>query len=232
MLTEQEVLQFIKTRLGVPYTKIELFDEDIMNYIKTFTLKEFSIHYPTVITYRYPEHSDYIQQQNARHYKIFVESDRKLVDIRKVYGQRLQGNVIPTPNPDQVLNYMLDEKNQNLLGDFGGLTFSYKFEHPNDLYFMGQGTPGQFTIELELQHNFETIPAKMESFFLELCLAEAKIIIGAARDNLETIQTDLGPIQINKELKGDGEQKKQELIQKLEENTWAGTVFEWGGIPQ
>ena len=46
MLNKSLVLNYVKKRLGFPYTIIELSDEDIMEYINLYTIPIFSKYFP------------------------------------------------------------------------------------------------------------------------------------------------------------------------------------------
>ena len=46
MLNEQRVLAYIKDNLAFPFMHLELTDEKIMEYVKDYTLREFSYYVP------------------------------------------------------------------------------------------------------------------------------------------------------------------------------------------
>jgi len=46
MLNPDRVLKFVKTNLGFPFHQIEKPDEEILDYIKEFTIREFSYYAP------------------------------------------------------------------------------------------------------------------------------------------------------------------------------------------
>jgi hypothetical protein len=48
MLNQSRVLNYIKKELGFPFHQIELEDDKIMEYVKEYSLREFSYYIPEV----------------------------------------------------------------------------------------------------------------------------------------------------------------------------------------
>ncbi|MGB4206062.1 MAG: hypothetical protein WBJ84_10655, partial [Bacteroidales bacterium] len=80
-------------------------------------------------------------------------------------------------------------------------------------------------------HDLRRIPNALKSEFMDLALAEIKVIIGSIRNmyGQGQISTPFGEINLNGDmLKQEGDDLKREILEKLEEHSLPPVVIDIG----
>jgi len=217
MITESDVLFYIKSKLGYPYTKIELLDEDFLNYINKFTMKTFSVLAPDEALLRVNDFDNVVRLEGNMSCEIFDPTGREILRLVKVYtGTTMPAHYVVSNDVDGLMNYLMGLKMSKMSGQWNIHEISYTFKHPNIIHFHGR-YPTEGVIHYQRMHTFESIPVILDEYFLDLCLADAMILLGAIRDNVRSIDTQVGTIEINSDFRDRGETLRREVTETLRE---------------
>jgi len=238
MLNWNTVLKYIKNRLSLPSSFIELNDDQIRDCIITKTIPEFSQYYPdqeytTVL----------VNNQNYRHefrknwFYFFDEENLDIYGIKECYAgleqEALTGHPLYEPMTFSSMPWWsLDVFKSRFLAPFTRFNYTFKFQHPNLIQVL-PGIDANFAIlyEREQPHDLSRIPNSLKGKFMDLCLAETKIVIGSIRNmyGQGQIITPFGEINLNGDvIKQEGEDLRRELIEKMEEDSMPSVVIDIG----
>ena len=224
------LIEFIKVKLGVPTNLLELSDEDIRHHIKEHILPHFS---------NYISKKCWIKMDQSH-----LINDDTDPDYNEVFlGLRYR---IPVPENCEIIDvYTIYMKDTSILGDIIGYTYAfldprdtvmwntyhdmvksmtavtdYEFYKPNIIQF---GKTIQyletFILECRIMHtNLSEIPSDVYQEILKpWCLGEIMTIIAAQRSKYENLSTQFGPLPINWErLESKGAEILQEVYSKLD----------------
>ncbi len=241
MLNQSRVLDYIKMNLGFPYNPLELNDDEILNYVKSYTIREFSHHIAAVKKINLNLNNPCLKVPNRQNEYYLVEPDNlEILNVSDVYFS--SSNLIFTGHPIMGVfsqadtpAWMLQVENgmqAHLMSDFNK---TWEFTHPNVLRISPiQLNENECTVEIETMHkdDFSTITNEMQYIFMQLALADIQIMIGSMRRRYAStggIKTPFGDIPVDTEILADGRQLKSEIITKLENSSACMNVlFEKG----
>jgi hypothetical protein len=221
MLTETAVLDYIKQNLGHPVMQIEISDDQILNYVKTYTLPYFSRYKPLrqYITINLAEHPEL--KINETTFKIPQDDDHELITII---------DVIPPQSAFMIANYPINpfpswaHLPDHLLNITRALTqykyslfnFSWRFLRPDKLQVLPKLGQDWFVILGAFVHSFDTIPVDWERHFLELALADIYDYIASLRIKYQNYSTPYGDINLNADyFQTKASEKRQAVLEKL-----------------
>jgi len=225
MLTAQSVLSYVKRMLGYPYSTIEILDDDFISHWKEISLHDFSVLCPEIISIKLND-SNVVERISNKEWLIHDPEGRDIINVHKAYSQNTSGaeygigsipnagNAISFDGFEQVANNMLNAKMGRLGGDFAFDSFITLFEHPNKVIFEGHA-PVNGTLQYKRVHIFESIPVTKYHYIRDLCLADAKILLGAVRKNMSSIPTPIGNIEISNDFASEGETLRSKVIEDL-----------------
>jgi len=225
MLTNSDVLEFIKFGLGHPFTEIELLDKDIIYRCKSVVLKRYFSPYVPVYKYLLVNTTDpNVQTGETNRYKIIDPDGAGILDLFDLITDNeiiISSNIMGSQGvgysnlPNWYADYMA-RRTSMLTTNWYTV---YEFIHPMYVDLRPKMTIGnRFMACYEAQHvMFETIPTYRESMFLDLALGYIKKTIGDIRAKYQTIETQFGEVKLNWEtIKTDGVTLWDSTIERLE----------------
>lgn len=234
MLNDNRVISYIKTNLGFPFHTIELTDEQIMEYLRSNTIREFSYYIPEVRKMNL----DIINPASrvpdrANEFYLNEPEGREILNIKDIVfpagnlyamGHPIMGtNTLGGMGSDQAIrNWALDVERAGLIKKYSRFDYTFQFTHPNIVRISPNpldNSSGEITIEYERiqSEDFGGIPNDIQMTFLELCLADMMIVIGRIRKKYGdgNLRTPFGEIPLGSEILDEGKEKKREIIEKL-----------------
>ena len=221
------VLQYIKSNLGVPINMLELSDDEIVEYLQNHTLVEFSNYVPKK-KYYLLEKTDLVDEKIQK-YKL--DTPDYIIDVTKVYTfESMYPSGLNLPSGNKVLDEVLKAKFESMLQSLSP-ALTWRFEQPNYLIFYSQASIDVYLPVLveycTTYQNLNEIPADMYIWFKKLALADIKILLGNTRTKYQ-LATPFGQIANNGEiLKQEGLQERQIIIENLISNVPPDFLLEW-----
>ncbi len=222
MLNDTDVLSYVKTGLGYPLVTIELDDDQLRNIIKLKAIREFSQWVPDIAITKMLT-SDNVEGHNNRFY--FYDNDDAdiigVVDVFAPLGHYMMHGIPLSVGPkayDTLPDYMVNLWRGETAYEYSGSHITFNYIRPNIIeIYAGSLTPEYFIVKYMRSHlpDYSTIPYGLSSLFLDLALAHCKIAIGELRSKYSSYTTTMGEIPINTDLKSDGENLRQRVIEDL-----------------
>jgi hypothetical protein len=226
MLNDGKVLSFVKQNLGFPFMFIELTDDQILDYIKEFTVKEFSYYFPdtNTIGYNLGVESNRVP---GKANEFYIEDDRglEILNIKNIYFSTSSYMMFGHPplgpvSLGELGNWALSVETAGWIKQFSSWDYTHEFKHPNIVRISPTpNSEGWIAIEYERMQpdDFSKIPNDLQHHFLELCLADIMIVVGRARARYAdgNIKTPYGEVPLMGNIFQEGQDKKKEVLDKL-----------------
>lgn len=211
--------------LAFPFQLIEYTDEQILEYVTTFTLREFSYYIPDVVTIGYDlgVAANKVAGKGNEYY-IQDEQGLEILNVANIYfsGSSLYMFGHPPLGPmsfSEIRSWALDTEIAGWTKSLSNWDYTYEFKSPNIVRISPTPTSeGHIAIEYERMHppDLSKIPNDLQMLYSELCLADMMILIGRARKRYgDSLVTPFGNIPISAEIGDEGKEKKSTLIEKL-----------------
>ena len=249
MLNESRVVKYVKANLGFPFQQIEMDDDDIIDYIKEFTLREYSRYMPEVRRLGLDVGNSLFKVPNRENEFYITETEgREIISVKSLvvsknsyfffghppYGSGLAGYGDSPGMVTGLRDWALQVENSMMLRKFSWLNYTHEFIHPNIIRISpnpSDSGENYVTIEYERvqSEGFSGIPNEFQSLFMELALADIMILIGRIRKKYGdgTLRTPFGEIPLGSEVGDEGKEKKLALIEKLETNLIPNIVVDF-----
>jgi len=232
MLNKQKVIDYIKLNLSSPINIIELSNDEIWSYLVQFTIPEFSSYWPDEHKMKFDPNDPAVATDIANEYIIQDEEGMEILDVVDLISNNsvMEGHPIvgmTSGTPEQYVQEVLMSSGMHR---WGYTSYEFEFIHPNILRIAGNST-GLSVIVYERVHPYDlrTISGHMEKYFLKFALADIKIIIGNRRKKFQNYTTPHGEIPLNAdEIKSEGKDEKQQVIDYLRENVPPYLVIDVG----
>ena len=237
MITDAKVLRYVKDNIGFPFHKIEIDDENILSYIKEYTLPEFSHYFPekrkVSINFNSNQKVPYTQNE----FYIFEPEGREILNVVDVIFSST--NYIINGHPPlgafgmgDIKEWALATEVSTMIKQFSSYDYTWEFKHPNILRIspvISSEAYGLVEYEREQADDFSGIPHDIQLYFLKLALADTMIRIGRIRKRYEgNIRTPFGEIPISAEIYDEGKDMKREILEKLETLMIPNIVVDFG----
>jgi hypothetical protein len=230
MLNQGRVLQYIKMNLAFPFQLIEYTDTQILEYIITFSLREFSYYVPDVITIPYNlglDSNKVIGKDNE--FYIQDEQGLEILNIVNIYFSN--ANLMMFGHPplgpmgfSEIKNWALDVEMANMIKGLSNWNYTFEFKAPNRVRISPSPvSEGHVAIEYERMQppDLSKIPNDLQMLYCDLALSDIMILIGRLRKRYEgNLKSPFGEIPISAEILDEGKEKRAALIEKLT----AGTI--------
>lgn len=221
MQSWNDVLDFIKINLGVPFNKLELSDDDIVKLLRSQVLPFFSQFAPRKKFKSISENNivALTDGQPQFRYRIPLDNEEYIIDILNIYTS-MESSLLEmtTPligSPEQAIDVTIYNSYIDIIKSMQ-VSNTWEFLPPDIVIF---DLPLRYGIlEYNTVHDdLKTIdPDKYHLMFKKLCLSNVKIWIAAMRSKFESLSTPFGPINLNFDvLKQEGTQEKDEVMQLL-----------------
>lgn len=228
MLNYNFVLKYIKNRLGWPHVMIELDDDQILDYIKTFSLKEFSYYFPqkwkTVLNLdlainKVPgvQNEFYITEPQGLEIFNVISVIQNESDYY-IHGHQPLGNYLTLQGTKE---FALSVNNYGMLSLFSPLGMTWEFRTPNVIRISPvMNRTSYVTIEYEREQpsDLSGISNEIQMYFCDFCLADCQINLGNIRTKYGNgnLQTPFGNISLNSDILNEGKTLKTDIINKLQ----------------
>ncbi len=237
MLNQSRTLNYVKDNLGFPFMQLELDDDKILEYITTYTLREFSAYVPQVM--KTPLNLDLAANKvttRDNEYYITDPQGLEILNVKELYFPL--GNEIMFGQPPlgplshgELREWALAVETSQTVKLFSSYDYTFEFMSPNVVRI--SPTPlsvGTITVEYERiqPEDLSGIGIGLQWIFLELCLADIMIVLGRIRSRYENIRTPFGEVPISKEIGDEGKEKKREILEKLSLGPLLNVVVDFG----
>lgn len=239
MLNQNMLLNYIKMNLAFPFQMLELTDAKILEYVTTYSLKEFSYYFPEVRTIG----MDLTLPANkvpgrANEFYIFDEQGLEILNIKQIFFS-LSNWMIHGHQPlgpltiGELPAWALSTEQAGWVKQFSNWNYTWEFKHPNMVRINPTPNSEQYiTVEYERVHHptLSSVPNDIQMMFCELCLADIMILIGRLRKKYGdgNIKTPFGDIPLTSEIFEEGKEKKAALIEKLTTGSLPNVIVNFG----
>lgn len=227
MLNSDRILKYVKTNLAFPWQFLELTDEDIMDYITEFTLREFSQYFPqkkkmplnvvTNPTVPNIPNEFYLQEPDGLEIlnvvEVYFPASLYFFHGHPPYGPMSTG---------ELREWALQTSMANDVMQFSTWNYTIEFTSPNILRIspvLQNNSEGSLTVEYERMQppDFSGILNELQVLFCELALADTQIYLGRIRKRYGNgaLKTPFGDIELNSDIFDEGINRKRELVEKM-----------------
>jgi len=228
MLDSATVLKYVKRNLGFPFMHLEWSDDEILDYIREDTVREWSYYIPDVkkMSLNLKAESSRVPGRSNEFYLNEPEG-REILNVVDLYFD--QGSLYALGHPPfgvfsegELANWALAVSQSMTTKMFSSFDYTFEFQHPNVVRispFPFNNT--QFvTVEYERMtaDDFREIPNDLHKYFLDLSLANVMIALGRIRKRYGggNLRTPFGDIPLESDIFDEGKTLKGEVIEKLE----------------
>ena len=238
MLNVNRVLSYVKDNLGFPFMQLELEDDKIIEYIQTYTLREFSYYVPEVkkLGLNLNLAANKVAGR-ANEYYIEDPQGREILNIVEIYFDT--GNLMLFNHPPlgpmthfEIRNWALQTETANQTKSFSSFDYTFEFQHPNIVRISPVPNNTEFvTVEYERVQSSDLsgIPTEYEWTFLQMALADIMVMIGRIRKKYsDQIRTPFGEVPLNAEIYDEGKEMKREILEKLSLGPVMNVIFDRG----
>ena len=225
LLSRSKVIYFIKQKLGFPHVAIELSDDQMWDYIKNFTIVEFSKYRPDVqemvLNTKDPKnktHDDFVfllhEPEGAQILNV-VEVIRSQTSLF-IMGYPYQG---PLTSYDALPSNVAAAEQAETTEQFSNNLLNWLFMPPNRLRINVSMLPNKVVVRYSRvqPESLYYVPAEYEPEFLYLCLSDIMNICGNIRGKYSNLSTPFGDIPISGDLASAAENLKSNVISRLEQ---------------
>ena len=228
MLNDAKVLNYVKRNLGFPFMHLEWSDEEILEFIKEDTIREWSYYIPDKkkMPLNIGLESSKVPGRTNEFY-LNEPDGREILNVVDIYFD--QGELYALGHPPfgvfsefEIRDWALRVHQSMTTKMFSSWDHTFEFTHPNVIRL----SPYPFndvkivTVEYERmsQDDFSEIPNDLHKYFLDLALAEVMIALGRIRKRYGggNLRTPFGEIPLESDIFDEGKTLKAEIIEKLE----------------
>lgn len=228
MLNQSRVLTYIKDHLGFPHQQLELEDTQILDFITTYTLREFSYYIPDVKKMNLNILNSSIQVPGrSNEYYLEEPEGLEILNVIEVYFPLshyiMHGHPPMGPlSHGELQNWALSTVTAMDVQIHSSLDKTYEFMHPNILRI--SPAPQQdrnVTVEYERIQpaDFRGIPNDLQIIFCKYALADIMIMVGRIRKKYAEgqLRSPFGEIPLSADIYEEGKELKREIEDKLKE---------------
>ena len=226
MLDDAKVLAYIKRNLSFPFMHLELTDQQILEYVKDSTVRDWSYYVPDVkkMALNVSLEANKVPGRSNEFYMNEPEG-REILNVKDIYFD--QGSLLALGHPAfgifsefEAREWALQVSQAMTTKMFSSFDYTFEFTHPNIVRI----SPYPFnslrfiTVEYErmTSDDFREIPNDLHRYFLDLALADIMITLGRIRKRYEGLKTPFGDIPISDQIFDEGKTLRSEIIEKLE----------------
>jgi hypothetical protein len=228
MLSINDILEYVKINLGFPMLHLELEDNQIINYIQKFTIKEFSYYIPdknTVPLNTNLESSKVPGKSNE--YYIWDPEGLEILNVIDIYLKPSELYFLGHPpigpmSLGELKDWALATSNAMMLKMFSSYDYTFEFKHPNIIRISPalNTNLGVISIEYERQQppDLSGIPNDLHTYFKDIALADIMIMLGRIRKRYSNgnLKTPFGDIPLESDIFDEGKELKSKTLETLE----------------
>jgi hypothetical protein len=229
MLSQTDVLEYIKDNLGWPFMFLELDDDKIIDYFTKHSRKTFSYYQPQKKTMALNTATESLQvSDKANEYYLNEPDGIEILNVVDVYTSASDLYLFGHPPLGVFSHFELREwaLQVEMAGQtkmFSTYDYTYEFKHPNVLRIApvtsSEGL-GTVTVEYERMQpeDLSGIPNDLQKYFKDLALADILIVIGRIRKRYGggNLRTPFGEVPLEADVYEEGKELKRETIEVLE----------------
>jgi hypothetical protein len=228
MLDDTKVLKFIKRNLGFPFQHLEWSDDDILDYVKEDTIREWSYYVPNVqkMGLNLQLEANKVAGRSNEFYLNEPEG-REILNVVELYFD--QGNYYSLGHPPfgtfsegEIPEFAYQVNAAMTTKMFSSFDYTYEFIHPNIVRISPYPFQNTKFITVEYERmsadDFREIPNDLHRYFLDLALADVMIALGRIRKRYGggSLRTPFGEIPLESDIFDEGKTLRSETIEKLE----------------
>jgi len=228
MLNDAKVLGYIKRNLGFPFMHLEWSDEEILEYVKADTIREWSYYIPDVkkMPLNLGLETNKVPGRINEWYLAEPEG-REILNVIEIYFD--QGDLYALGHPPfgvfshfELRDFALRVENAMSTKMFSSWDHTFEFSHPNIVRISPYPFNEMKSVTVEYERmsadDFREIPNDVHKYFLDLALADVMIALGRIRKRYGggTLRTPFGEIPLESDIFDEGKTLKGEIIEKLE----------------
>lgn len=228
MLNDYKVLNYVKRNLGFPFMHLEWTDQEILEYIKEETIREWSYYVPDIkkMPLNFQAEANRVPGKINEYY-LNEPQGREILNIKDVYFD--QGNLYALGHPPfgvfthfelRDWAYRVDQAISTKM--FSSWDYTFEFQHPNIVRVSPYpvNNMGVATVEYERMSadDFSEVPNDLHRYFLDLSLADIMISLGRIRKRYGggNLRTPFGEVPLESDIFDEGKTLRSEIIEKLE----------------
>jgi hypothetical protein len=228
MLNDAKVLKYIKRSLGFPFMHLEWSDEEILEYVKADTIRDWSYYIPNVkkMPLNLGLEANKVPGRTNEWY-LNEPDGREILNVVEIYFD--QGDLYALGHPPfgvfsefEIRDFALRVSQAMTTKMFSSWDHTFEFQHPNIVRI----SPVSFnqmkvvTVEYERMSadDFRDIPNDIHKLFLDLALADVMIALGRIRKRYGggNLKTPFGEIPLESDIFDEGKTLRTEVVEKLE----------------
>ena len=239
MLNTNRVLNYVKTNLGFPFQQLEWEDPTIIEYIQTYTLREFSMYFPEIkkVNLNYSDPNIKVPGRQNEYY-ITDPEGLEILNVVDLYQD--QSELIFHGHPPmgafthgEIDDFALAVTMAMDTKMFSSFDTTFEFRHPNVIRISPvPHNTSTFTVEYERVQppDLRGIRNEFQIMFCELSLADVMIALGRVRKKYGdgNLRTPFGEIPLNSDIYEEGKEKKREILDKLMTQVPPNVVIDFG----
>jgi len=228
MLDDAKVLKYVKRNLGFPFMHLEWSDEEILDYIKEDTIRDWSYYVPDVkkMSLNLAAESNKVPGRTNEFYLNEPEG-REILNVVDLYFDQGQLYALGHPpfgvfSEGEIREWAYAVNSAMTTKMFSSFDTTFEFTHPNVVRI----SPYPFnnvrscTVEYERMSSddFREVPNDLHKYFLDLALADVMIALGRIRKRYGggNLRTPFGEIPLESDIFDEGKTLRQEVTEKLE----------------
>lgn len=197
MLTAADIVDYIKRSISfLPY--IDISDEDILDQVKRYTLRDFSRYSRLKKTTIVDTNNDWFKTPEPNVFKFYDTKQRNILNITSVALTTLYGDPQPIFSGETItstIDWLMAKTLQDTVKTMMDYEHWQYIPH-NKIKINRYMQAGQYIgIEYECSPLITEIPDQYETIFLELSAAYCKEFVANMR--IDTITTPFGEITVN-----------------------------------
>lgn len=241
MLSQAEVLRYVKDNLAFPWHTIEWDDEKIIEYVDDNTRKEFSYYHPRTNVF-VPLNTDLAANKVPGVQNRFYITEPCGLEIYNVVEMYTTGSEYymyghPPLGPmthGEIANWALAVEMSMTTKQFGSFDYTFEFTHPNIIRIspVASSSIGTVILELETEQpsDLSGIRNDLHMWFKKMALADVMIAVGRIRRRYAggNLRTPFGEIPLDGDILEEGKEMKRDVLETLERLYIPNVHFEHG----
>lgn len=229
MLSQAEVLRYVKDGLAFPFQTIEWDDDKILEFIDDNTRKEFSYYHPQdnqFVALNTTLAANIVPGHQNRYY-ITEPCGLEIYNVVQMYTTAgelyLHGH--PPLGPlthGEVAGWASAVEMSMTTKQFSSFDYTFEFTHPNMIRISPSNSSSIGTVILEYEReqpsDLSGIRNDLHMYFKKMALADVMISIGRIRKRYGggNLRTPFGEIPLESDILEEGKEMKREVIEVLE----------------
>jgi len=240
MLNQSRVLNYIKDHLGFPFQQLELTDENILEFVETYTLREFSYYIPDVKKMNLNLLLE-TNQVPGRVNEFYLEEPEGLEILNVIEVYWTLGHHILHGHPPlgpmshgELESWALSVSQSMDVMMHSSYDKTYEFEHPNIIRISPINPSHDTSVTVEYERvqppDYRGIPNDLQLYFCKYALADIMIKLGRIRKKYADgqMRTPFGEIPISADIYEEGKELKREMEEIFKQTYLPNVTIEFG----